>query len=130
MICCEFKSGYLQPEAWNRLLPENYPDRDFIMSGVQDGFHVIDLKKLKLTTPVKVSNYKSATVQHQLAVSEQIKEEMSNGRYIISNDQPMIVFAIGAIPKRGSSKVRIIHDCSRPDHFSVNELADCDKFKY
>ena len=44
--------------------------------------------------------------------------------------QPDIVSAIGAIPKKDSDEVRLIHDCSRPVGCSLNSHATIDKQKF
>ena len=63
-------------------------------------------------------------------VDEQIRTEIDNGRYVISEKRPTIISALGAIPKKDSSEVRLIHDCSRPVGASLNELASKDSVKY
>ena len=41
-----------------------------------------------------------------------------------------MVSALGAIPKSGSNKLRIIHDCSRPVGQALNDHATNDTFQY
>ena len=55
-------------------------------------------------------------------VESQIIEEISEGRYIVTDGPPRLVSAIGAIPK-SSKGVRLIHDCSRPRGCAVNDFA-------
>ena len=89
------------------------------------------MDKDKLSRGVEVENYSSATNTKMRAQTEaQIVSEIENGHYKIVDDKPLIVSAIGAIPKRDSSKVRLIHDCSRPPGFAVNDFADTNHFKY
>ena len=78
---------------------------------------------------VELDNYKSATSNRQ-SVEKQIQEEIQNHRYQIVQSKPQIVSALGAIPKRDSNKIRIIHDCSRPTGHSLNEFAYHNPFKY
>ena len=52
-------------------------------------------------------------------VEAQIKEEISNGRYIVTRDKPLVISALGAIPKPDSGDLRLIHDCSRPEGLGV-----------
>jgi hypothetical protein len=111
------------------LLPVDYPDRDFILQGIADGFHIVDMSKIDLTTNVKVQNYASAVKDHFIESESQIVEEIQNGRYKIVDYQPKIISALGAIPKN-SGKVRLIHDCSRPRNHAVNDFAETDKFRY
>lgn len=83
-------------------------------------------------TFIDVDNYRSATNQTTRPyVEEQIKEELANGRYVITHSKPNIVSALGAIPKDNSNtKFRIIHDASRPRGQALNDLADLDPFTY
>jgi len=62
-------------------------------------------------------------------VEQQIREEIDNGRYIITPVRPRIISALGAIVK-DSGAVRLIHDCSRPHGNALNELAVGQKFSY
>ena len=39
-------------------------------------------------------------------VEQVIKEEISNGNYVVVQERPVIVSALGTIPKPDSSKVR------------------------
>lgn len=115
-------------DAWQALLPPDDPHRDYILDGVKNGFRV--------TTQdytgdfVCERNYKSATNPKVAPlVEQQIKEEIANGRYIITKDRPRIISALGAIMK-DNGKVRLIHDCSRPPGNALNDLAECNRFSY
>ena len=65
---------------------------------------------------------------------EQIEDELckglSLGHFGSSNTPPIIVNAIGAVPKRDSSELRLIMDCSRPLALSANSYMDLDHYKY
>ena len=63
-------------------------------------------------------------------MESQILSEIANNRYQIVQDQPLIVSALGAIPKKNSSKIRIIHDCSRPQGDALNDFAENVPFSY
>lgn len=63
-------------------------------------------------------------------MESQIKEEIRLGRYIVTDKRPLIISALGAIPKPGSEEIRLIHDCSRPQGQSVNHYANPDKFHF
>lgn len=76
------------------------------------------------------ANYQSTTAPDKAPLVEaQIREEIDNGRYIITKEKPKIISALGAIVK-DSGKVRLIHDCSRPPGNALNDLATCEKFSY
>ena len=113
------------------LLPKDYPKYDFIMQGVTHGFHIIDTSTFESCASVEMCNYLSATgpdICHK--VEQQIHEELDNGRYIVVTSKPKIVSALGAIPKKRSNDVRLIHDCSRPSGNAVNDYAVNSHFKY
>jgi hypothetical protein len=118
----------LKYEAWAAALPPSDPKRDFILSGIKNGFKITS--KAYHGPPVFMSNYKSATEPAtRPAVEKQIKEEIANGRYIIVQKRPTIVSALGAIPK-DNNKIRLIHDCSRPHGQAVNDFATIEKFLF
>ena len=63
-------------------------------------------------------------------MEKQIIDELANSRYVVSEQKPVIVSAMGAILKQ-NCKVRLIHDCSRPLEVSVNDYAhSTDKMCY
>ena len=56
-------------------------------------------------------------------VEVQICEELTEGCYVIIEEKPHIVSAIGAIEK-SNEKIRLIHNASQPEHGSLNAFAD------
>ena len=122
--------GALQLHAWEDELPVSDPHRAWLLSGIWDGFHVVDLPDSSVVAEVDIENYRSATCQeHRAQVEQQIIEELENGRYVVTNEKPPIVSALGAIPKRNRS-VRLIHDCFRPSGHAVNDYCTKDPFQY
>jgi len=119
----------LIPEIWEREL-QGDPDREFLLDGVQNGFHIIDKEAIVYTA--SMDNYKSATNKHACQkVEKQILTEIQEGRYVVSSSKPTIVSALGAIPKAESDDLRLIHDCSQPSGLAVNDYASLDeKTKY
>ena len=100
------------------------------MSGIKNGFRITDSIPKQLDY-VEVNNYKSATNSEVAPkVQSQIKEELANGQYTIVNNKPKIVSALGAIPKKDTGKIRIIHDCSRPAGSALNDFSSNNAFKY
>ena len=63
-------------------------------------------------------------------VEKQIMEELSNGRYVMAPRKPRIISALGAVDKPSKNKIRLIHDCSRPEGSALNDLAVNWKFSY
>ena len=121
--------GALIPEAWEELLPLDYPGRREFMENIRQGFRITDSPYQG--PPVWQENYRSATdPATRPLVERQIKEEINNGRYIRVQHPPLLISALGAIPKPGSNKVRLIHDCSRPQGGALNDLADPEGFSY
>ena len=94
------------------------------MSGVKDGFSLVTEP---VSSPAEQDNYKSAT-GNRSAVEAQIKTEILEGRYVIVDEKPLIVSALGAIEKL-SGAVRLIHDASKPDNISLNDYAVLDEKK-
>ena len=117
------------PAAWEEELPLDYPERDYIIQGVREGFRIT--ARQYEGPPVWERNYRSAEgPDNRKRVQDQIVEELENGRYIRCTEQPAIISALGAIPKPGGSAVRLIHDCSRPQGGAVNELAVAPEIRY
>ncbi|MCK5872999.1 MAG: hypothetical protein KAG26_09245, partial [Methylococcales bacterium] len=116
--------------AWESLLPQDYPKRDIILQGVRDGFHIIE-QGIDIHTSVHQKNYKSALDPERKPIVEaQIITELEHGHYKKIATKPTIISALGAIPKKDSSKVRIIHDCSRPAGNAVNDYAYSSPFRF
>ena len=104
------------------------PKRDYLLRGIKHGFHITD--PTAISESVEVDNYHSATCARNASrVEAQIQEEVANGRYGVVSSVPTIVSALGAIEKT-NGKVRLIHDCSRPEGASLNAFAWHDHFKY
>ena len=98
-------------------------DRDYLLQGLIEGFRIIS--RDSELRHAEATNYKSAT-EHDVrdTVEMTIREEIQQGNYIVTTEKPTIVSALGAIPKPDSDKVRLIHDCSRPQHSNVNSYTD------
>ena len=111
------------------MLPPSDPFYHFLLTGIKDGFKITSEEYHGPN--IWEHNYKSATgPQWHHIVEQQIITELENGRYIPVSARPRIVSALGAIPKKNSTQVRIIHDCSRPHGSALNDLAHRDKFSY
>ena len=100
-----------------------------ILNGVREGFDLIPRDTTVL--PAFTKNNRSAL---RPGAKEQIEEQLckglSLGHFGSSNTPPIIVNAIGAVPKRDSSELRLIMDCSRPLALSANSYMDFDHYKY
>ena len=114
------------------ILQADDPKRDIILTGIREGFHIVDVSQIVPAVPAEMDNYKSATcVKTRDIVEAQIREEIDNNRYVIAPRVPIVLSALGAVPKKDSSiKLRIIHDCSRPYGSALNDFAYNSHFKY
>lgn len=97
----------------------NDPDRDFIIQGVAQGFSVTD--NFKYVKSVESKNHPSA-VNNQDKVEQQIKVELSQGRYVKVKAKPTICSPLAAISKPDGS-VRLLTDASKPDNYALNDYA-------
>jgi hypothetical protein len=124
-------STSLNVEAWDELLPLEYPNRAQLLENIRSGFQITNLPQPQ-DASVEVHNYKSATnARARPHVERQIQEELDNNNYRIVFDKPHIVSALGAIPKdKAETKFRLIHDASRPAGQALNDLAVNSPFKY
>lgn len=105
--------------AWTRHLA-NDVDSVFLLDGILNGFRVTTSTPFK---QVRVENYRSATDPSSFSlVEKQIRTEIIEGRYLVVREPPLIISALGAIPKGGGG-IRLIHDASRPDGEALNDYA-------
>ena len=118
----------LKYEIWAKELANDL-DRDFILNGIREGFDLIQRDATVL--PAFTKNNRSAL---RPGAKEQIEEQLckglSLGHFGSSDIPPIIVNAIGGVPKRDSSELRLIMDCSRPLALSANSYMDLDHYKY
>ena len=117
--------------SWFKLLPALDPKRDFLLKGIKQGFDIIDTSIIEQETNTCTNNYQSATkYPNRVPVENQILQEVQNYRYKIVKYKPKIISALGAIPKKGSTDFRLIHDCSRPPGAALNDYAIANQFHY
>ena len=91
-------------DAWEFYLPKTDPKWEFLLTGIQHGFHILEPELI--SSDVFVPNYRSATNPDIFpAVQNQIRDEIVNDRYLVVQEKPRIVSALGAIRK---SKVRLL----------------------
>jgi hypothetical protein len=114
-------SKSLDYNAWDIELGNDI-DREFILNGVKNGFHIVDPSNPP--KQARTNNYRSATnIDCKSLADKQIRQEVQEGRYIIVDKAPSLISALGAIKKPNSDSVRLIHDCSQPIGRSVNDYA-------
>ena len=94
-------------------------DNEFLLNGISEGFHLIPPDAPLV--PAEMENYVSATcLSARSKVEHTIREEIREGNYVVAKSKPIIVSAIGAVPKPDSDELRLIHDCSMPKGKGVN----------
>ena len=116
--------GGLCLTAWEEEL-ENDEDRDFILTGLQNGFDIIDSDACPAV--VECENHMSARPgsPYYKEATAQVLKEIEMGHYKVVSDPPDIISPIAVIPKPDGG-VRLIHDCSRPDGLAVNDYCTSD----
>ncbi len=67
---------------------------------------------------------------HKALAEKQMLFELDHCHYKPVPVKPPIVSALGAIPKKYSNSIRLIHDCFRPTANCVNSYAISDPFQY
>lgn len=108
---------------------ENDEDAEFLQEGIQNGFQLTQIGTR--FNEVNMDNYRSATNSiNRHLVEQTIREELSQGNYVITKQKPTIVSALGAIPKPNTNEIRIIHDCSRPHGQAVNDYITNEHFQF
>jgi hypothetical protein len=78
---------------------QNDVDREFLLAGVSEGFHVID--STELPHEMTRSNYNSTAGVNKLQVEKRIQEELSKGNYVLCEQKPLVCSALGVVPKGG-----------------------------
>lgn len=117
-------------ETWATELSHD-PDMDFILNGIQHGFQLLAVDSIVVHafTP----NNKSAL---RPGAQEQIEAQLVNGlqldHFAVADQShmPLVINALGAVPKKNSDEVRMIMDCSRPPTMNANSYIDLDHYKY
>jgi hypothetical protein len=98
-------------DTWRAELGDDM-DSELLIDGILHGFRLVDVDAVP--APSDCGNYKSClTSNNKPLVEAQILHEIDKGRYIVADNIPTCVSSLGAIPK-GDSKIRLIHDLSRP----------------
>ena len=72
-------------------------------------------------TSAEVENYSSA-LSNRDKVETKIIEEIAEGRYVVTQEKPTVISALGAVPKPNGD-IRLIHDCSQPTGKALNDYA-------
>ena len=111
------------PVIWEGELQSDF-DAQFILEGLEHGFDIIDLDAVPVQAEFR--NHKSA-MDNRHKVEAIIQNEIECGNYEVVDAKPLIVSALGAVPK-DEDDIRLIHDCSLPDGRAVNDYASYEPF--
>ena len=117
-------------ETWATELSHD-PDMEFILNGVKHGFHLLPPHSIVL--PAFTKSNKSAL---RPGTKDQIEAQLDKGlrqdHFAVADQSqiPIIINALGAVPKKNSDEVRMIMDCSRPPTINANSYIDLEHYKY
>ena len=110
----------LNISAWISEL-EHDCDSAFLLNGILNGFDIIE-PDAQLEN-VFIQNHKSAMDPDiREAMDNIILVEIAEGNYVPTCVKPIIVSALGAVPKNDGG-IRPIHDCSLPGDIGLNSHA-------
>ena len=121
---------HLKIDYWRRMLYEVYdaPQALRVLTMLADGVRV---GRPRATQVIVSPNWPSA-LEHGAKVENIIAMDLSQGRlhgpFTSPPYQAYIVSPLGALKKRDSEKIRLIHDLSFPAQGSVNSLSDPSEF--
>ena len=117
-------------ETWATELT-NDPDMEFILGCVKNGFYL--LSPDSMVSHAFKHNSKSAL---RPGAKDQIEAQLVKGlredHFAIADkaNMPLIINALGAVPKKDSNELRMIIDCSRPLMMNANSYMDLEHYKY
>ena len=90
------KPKTLNLSAWRRKLVGDV-DGEFLLQGIEHGFHIVNSSNPP--SPAFMHNYRSATMAPASSIVEkQILTELSEGRYLVIDNPPTLISALGAVP--------------------------------
>ena len=102
-----------------------------MLDGLRYGFNILDPNvNSSDLLDVECENYESVLCDENYAIAEsKIQTELNSGNYVMTSIKPKIVSSLGAVPK-GKTDIRLIHDCSRPHGYSLNDHATANQQKF
>ena len=104
-------------------------DKDFILSGIAHGFHLVN--DLSTVSSTDCKNYRSAENPNvKPALDKLFHDEFCSHRIQAVPHKPLRVNAIGCVIKKDSGDPRPITDMSRPLNNSVNDYISCESYRY
>ena len=116
----------LKINFWSHWLPKvvEAHKADVLLNGIRLG---VPIGRQPAESIVESKNWPSA-LEHRDKVSEIIRADLEAGKLLgpfsVPPFEKFVVSPLGAIPKRGGDKIRLIHDLSYPASDSVNLAID------
>ena len=117
-------------ETWATELT-NDPDLEFILDGVKNGFQLLS-PDLMVSHAFTQNNKSALRPGAEDQIEAQLIEGLREDHFAIAvkTNMPIIINALGAVPKKDSNELRMIMDCSRPLTMNANSYMDLEHYKY
>lgn len=94
--------------------------KSYLQRGICSGFSIVDSGSE--IAPYICNNYKSIMMEPCYSfIDKLINAELAQGKYVLADDPPICVHALGAVRKANGS-FRPITDCRRPEGRSINNF--------
>lgn len=118
-IQSQLKVGYCENELQHESDREL---REYLEYGVKQGFRIVD-KDVSVPNYF-CKNYNSVLNQDSgKYINDLLRQEIDQGKILVTDHQPKCVHALGAIKKKGGG-YRPITDCKRPLSLSINNFME------
>ena len=102
------------------------PDKAFLLAGIKNGFRIANKGWGKMRQRQRIKNpLPCIPVGHWW---KKLKTQIEQG-HVIASEKPAIISPLGSTPKDDWS-VRLIHNGSLPEGFSMNEYTDRHLVRY
>lgn len=111
----------LNPAVWEFELQFEHDSylKSYLLDGVNNGFRIVN--ENAVIEGYEMCNYSSVYKDCSCEmINESIKTGLLDGKYMITEEKPVCVHALGVIAQH--HKQRIITDCSRPSGVAINEF--------
>lgn len=116
-------------DTWCRELASDPVDKDFFLSGIAHGFHLVN--DISSISSADCTNYLSAeNPAVKPALDRLFQAELRSHRIQAVAYKPLRVNAIGSVQKKDTGEPRPITDMSRPFNNSVNDHIFCGSYHY
>ena len=104
-------------------------DEAYLADGLTNGFSLLRQTQSMLRL-IWITTLSATNPVTKPLVEQTILAEIQEGNYVVTPTSPTVVSALGAIPKKDSSEIQLIHDCSCPHGQALDDYISIDSFKY